>query len=339
MLASGDPLLSGIGTTLAGLVGHRLRVLPSVSSVALARARMRWSAEETAVVTVVGRDVDVLRREIAPRRRLLVLSSDQTTPAQLAALLVDQGWGDATLTVLGDLGALEETRVAAPAADPVWATRSVPRLNVVAIEVGAGPTGRVTSWATGLPDDAFEHDGQLTKRDLRASALSRLAPAPGQLLWDVGAGAGSVGIEWMRAHPTCRAVAVEADSERGARIGRNAAALGVPGLDVVVGRAPDALGDLPDPDAVFVGGGATAPGLIELCVERLLAAGSPAGAGGGGRLVAHAVTVESEEVLVASYRRWGGELTRIAVEHAEPLGAFTGFTPARSVTQWSWSTP
>ncbi|MGB3284767.1 precorrin-6Y C5,15-methyltransferase (decarboxylating) subunit CbiT, partial [Mycolicibacter algericus] len=181
-------------------------------------------------------------------------------------------------------------------------------------------------WTAGLPDDAYDHDGQLTKRDLRACALARLAPAPGQLLWDVGAGAGSVGIEWMRAHPSCRAIAVEADQTRAQRISGNARKLGVPALRVVNGRAPAALADLPAPDAVFIGGGLSRPGLLAACLTAL---------GSGGRLVAHGVTLETETQLAAAYREHGGELSRIQVEHAEPLGTFTGWKPARAVTQWA----
>jgi precorrin-6Y C5,15-methyltransferase (decarboxylating) len=179
----------------------------------------------------------------------------------------------------------------------------------------------------GLPDEAFEHDGQLTKRDLRASALARLAPTPGEHLWDVGAGAGSVGIEWMRAHPSCSATAVEADTDRAARIARNASALGVPGLSVVSGRAPDALAGLPAPDAVFVGGGATRPGVLDTCLAALRP---------GGRLVVHGVTLETEQLLAESYRAHGGELTRISVETTDAIGGFTGWAPARTVTQWAW---
>jgi len=197
----------------------------------------------------------------------------------------------------------------------------------VALEL-RGPV--VGGWATGLPDDAFEHDGQLTKRDLRASALARLAPQPAQLLWDIGAGAGSVAIEWLRAHPTCAAVAVEADPDRLDRIGRNAAHLGVPRLERLGARAPEGLADLADPDAVFVGGGATAPGLLALCRDRLRS---------GGRLVVHGVTLETEALLAAAYAEHGGELTRLAVEHAAPIGSFTGWSPARTVTQWSWRKP
>lgn len=326
-LASGDPFVSGIAGTLVGLLGaEAVEVHPAVSSVALARARMRWPAETVEVVTVVGRRPETVVRELAPGRRLVVLSSDATTPSVLARLLVEHGYADSTMSVLSHLGSEREARVDATAgawhADP---PAGVPDLNVVALDL-RGPV--VGSWATGLPDEAFEHDGQLTKRDLRAAALSRLAPQPGQLLWDVGAGAGSVGIEWMRAHPTCRTVAVEADDARAERVIRNAARLGVPALEVVTGRAPGALGDLPDPHAVFVGGGATAPGLLDLCRDRLLP---------GGRLVAHGVTLESEQLLAAVYAAHGGELTRTSVEHAAPLGSFTGWTPARAVTQWAWT--
>ncbi|MFC7493994.1 MULTISPECIES: precorrin-6y C5,15-methyltransferase (decarboxylating) subunit CbiE [unclassified Nocardioides] len=325
VLASGDPFLSGIGSRLAGLLGAaRLDVLPAVSSVALARARMGWSAEASTVVTVVGRDLHAVLRELAPGWRVLVLSSDADTPAALAALLVDHGYGGSLMTVLGDLGATTESRVEATA--DAW-TGPAPALNVVALEL-RGPV--VGAWAAGLPDESFEHDGQLTKRDLRASALARLAPQPGQLLWDVGAGAGSVAIEWMRSHPTCAAVAVEADLDRLSRIARNAARLGVPGLEVVGGRAPEALAALSAPHAVFVGGGATAPGLLDLCTDRLRP---------GGRLVVHGVTLETESVLAAAYAEHGGELTRLAVEHATPIGSFTGWAPARTVTQWSWSKP
>ncbi|MGZ4446663.1 MAG: precorrin-6y C5,15-methyltransferase (decarboxylating) subunit CbiE [Nocardioides sp.] len=324
-LASGDPLVSGVGSTLVGLLGpERVVVEPAVSSVALARARMGWSAESSTAVTVVGRDAHVVLRELAPGRRVLVLSSDEGTPAELAGLLVSSGFGATTVTALGDLGSDHESRVTGTAG--TWSDE-VPRLHVLALEVaGAG----LATWTPGLPDDAFEHDGQLTKRDLRASALARLAPCPGLLLWDVGAGAGSVGIEWMRAHPTCRALAVEADPGRAARIARNAARLGVPGLEVVTGRAPAALERLPVPDAVFVGGGATTPGLLGHCADALRP---------GGRLVVHGVTLETEGLLARMHRDHGGELTRIAVETAAPVGTFTGWTPARTVTQWSWSKP
>ena len=188
----------------------------------------------------------------------------------------------------------------------------------------------VLGWTTGLPDDAFDHDGQITKRDLRASALARLAPVPGQLLWDVGAGAGSIAVEWMRAHPTCRAIAVEEREDRAKRIAANAAALGVPGLVVVEGHAPEALTGLDAPDAIFVGGGATELGLLDACWDAL---------GSGGRLVVHGVTLETERLLAERYTVLGGELSRLHVEHAAPIGAFTGWTPSRAITQWAATKP
>lgn len=337
VLASGDPLVSGIATTIADVLGPGvpLRVLPVVSSVALARARMIWPAETTAVVSLVGRDPTALLRELTPGRRVLVLSADATTPAAVAGLLVERGYGASRLTVLGELGGPAESRFALTAAELHRNRPAVPALHVLAVETTPGTGGAPprpgivpppASWAPGLPDDAFEHDGQLTKRDLRAAALARLAPRPGELLWDIGAGAGSIGIEWSRAQPTCRAVAVERDPARSARIGRNARALGIPTLRVITGAAPAVLDALPEPQAVFVGGAVSAPGVLERCWSALPA---------GGRLVAHAVTWESERVLLDRYRAHGGELIRVAVEHAAPLGGFTGWTPARAIVQYA----
>ncbi|NRQ48647.1 precorrin-6y C5,15-methyltransferase (decarboxylating) subunit CbiE [Aeromicrobium stalagmiti] len=326
-LASGDPLVSGVATTLVDLLGKdAVTVVPALSSVALARARMRWSAESTEVVTLVGRDPHLVARSLAPGLRLLVLSADGATPGEVAGLLTAAGYGGSPMSVLADLGSETESRVDGVAA--TWSDES-PALNVIAVELvssGARPLGFVA----GLPEDAFEHDGQITKRDVRASALARLAPVPGQLLWDVGAGAGSVGIEWMRAHSTCRAVAIEAKDDRAERIGRNAATLGVPALQVVTGKAPEALADLEAPHAIFVGGGATEPGLVDACWDALLP---------GGRLVIHGVTLETEALLTDRYARLGGELTRLHVEHAAPIGSFTGWTPSRAITQWAVTKP
>lgn len=325
VLASGDPLVSGIATEIVALLGpSQVEVHPAPSSVSLARARMGWSAESSDVVTLVGRDPDALRRHLSPGRRLLVLSSDASTPSLVAAILVQEGYGESRLTVLGDLGSRTESRAEGTASS--WRAASGPALNLVCVEAVAAPTTRVLATVPGLPDDAFEHDGQITRRDLRAMALSRLAPTPGELLWDVGAGAGSLAVEWMRTDPRCRAVAVEAVAERAERIGRNARRLGVPRLEVRHGSAPDALAGLPTPDAVFVGGAATEEGVLETCWERLRP---------GGRLVVHAVTRETEVVLTSWHHEVGGELTRVSVEHLEPLGAFTGWRPARAIVQWA----
>ncbi|KNX36378.1 precorrin-6y C5,15-methyltransferase (decarboxylating) subunit CbiE [Luteipulveratus halotolerans] len=321
-LASGDPLLSGVGTTLIDVMGpERVDVVPAVSSASLAHARMGWSHETTTVVSLVGRPTSRLARHLSPGRRLIVLSSDETTPAEVAKLLDEHGMGAAEMVAWSRLGAVDEWRSRGTAA--TWSAE-VDRLNLVCVVC---PTDAPSyGLVAGLPDDAFEHDGQLTKRDLRASALSRLEPRPGHLLWDVGAGAGSVSVEWMRSHLSCGAIAIEANSERAQRVSRNADRFGLSELEVVCGSAPEALTGLDAPDAVFIGGGASRPGVIDTCLAALRP---------GGRLVAHAVTIETEALLVAAQREHGGQLTRITVETAEPLGTMSGWRPARPVTQWS----
>ncbi|MCW2878645.1 MAG: hypothetical protein JWQ95_2745 [Sphaerisporangium sp.] len=324
VLASGDPMFHGVGTTLVRLLGpERVRVLPHPSSVSLACARMGWPVEDTTVVSMVGRPVELLNRLLHPARRVLALSADATTPALIAKLLASRGYGASKITVLEQLGGPDERLVTGTAER--WDAEVNP-LNVVALECRAGPDVTSMPLIPGLPDEAFEHDGQLTKREVRAVTLSRLAPVPGELLWDVGAGAGSVAIEWMRVHPACRAFAVESRADRAARIGRNAAALGVPALGVVTGTAPRALEGLEPPDAVFVGGGATAPGTVETCWNALRP---------GGRLVVNAVTVESEAVVAAWHAKVGGDLLRIAVQRAGPVGAFTAWRPSMPVTVWT----
>lgn len=320
-LASGDPLVSGIGTTLIDLLGSaNVRIIPAVSSVALARAQMNWAAETVETVSLVGRDPHTVLRALAPGHRILVLSGDGSTPAVVARLLVDAGFGASAMAVLSDLGSQDENRTDSTAA--TWRGDAEP-LNVIAIEcVGARGLG----WTAGLPDDAFDNDGQITKRDIRASAMARLAPQPGQLLWDVGAGAASIAIEWMRAHPTCRSIAIEAREDRAKRAADNAARLGVPAMRVVNGHAPEALDGLDAPHGIFIGGGATERGVLEASWDALRS---------GGRLVVHGVTLETGSVLARWYADHGGELTRLHVEHAAPIGSFTGWKPARAITQWS----
>jgi precorrin-6Y C5,15-methyltransferase (decarboxylating) len=320
-LGSGDPLVAGVGSTLVDILGaDSVRIHPAVSSVALARARMGWPVETTQLVRLRGGDLDVVRRYLFPGQRLIILSRDGDSPAEVARLLTDAGYGDSLVTVLGDLDTNTESRVDVAARH--WAGTAT-ALNVIC--VACAGTGGAASLASGLPDDIFDHDGQLTKRDLRASALARLMPRPRELLWDVGAGAGSIAIEWMRADPSCRAIAIERDPDRAKRIRGNAEALGVPALEVWQAEAPGALASLPRPDAVFVGGGATAGTL-----EQAWSALRP-----GGRLVAHSVTQETEMIIVDYWRRYGGELTRHVVEHMEPIGRYHGWRPARPVVQWS----
>ncbi|SDG47106.1 precorrin-6Y C5,15-methyltransferase (decarboxylating) [Lentzea fradiae] len=305
VLASGDPMFHGIGTTLVRLLGSRVRVVPHPSSVSLAAARLGWALNEVEVVSLVGRSPDLLRAALAPGRRVLVLGGDPQAVAAIAG----------RVTVLEQLGGPGE-RVYE------WAGQTADPLCVLAVEYA----GEAYSRVPGLPDDAYETDGQLTKREVRAISLSRLAPLPGQLLWDVGAGTGSIAIEWARTHPTCRAVAVEQSAERADRIGRNAASLGVPGVEVVVGRAPEALAPLEKPDAIFVGGGLTVPGVVQTCWDALPS---------GGRLVVNAVTLESEAVVAQWYARIGGDLVRIAVNRGSSVGRFTGWRPHMPVTTWS----
>jgi precorrin-6B C5,15-methyltransferase / cobalt-precorrin-6B C5,C15-methyltransferase len=325
LVASGDPMLHGIGATLSRRGGSAgMRVLPGVSSVALACARLGWAEHEVEVVSAVSRPVEVILPAVQPGARILVLCRDGGTPADLAALLADRGWGATEITVLEHLGgAAEQVRGPYPACSPDPGPFA--RLSVAALSCVPDTAGAVLPRVPGLPDSAYQTDGQLTRREARVLALAALAPGPGQLLWDIGAGSGSVGIEWMRADPRCRAIAVEARADRSERARRNAVRLGVPGIEVVCAAAPDALAGLSRPDAIFIGGGLTAAGVLKACWEALPA---------GGRLVAHAVTVESEAILHQWQGAEGGELVKLAVSYASPLGRFTTWRPALPVTQW-----
>ncbi len=325
VLASGDPMFYGIGSTLVRMLGAgRVAVLPHPSSVSLAAARLGWPLDDVEVISTVGRPLELLHPALQPGRRVLVLVSAPTAAADVRALLRSRGYGASSLTVLADLGGPDEA-VCSPEPEGPHSP-----LAIVAIECAADAGPELLPRSPGLPDDAYEQDGQITKREIRAIGLAALAPAPGQLLWDVGAGSGSIGIEWMRTHPASRAVAIEPREERRERICRNARALGVPGLSVVAGSAPAALAGLPAPDAAFIGGGVTVDGVVERCWDALLP---------GGRLVANAVTIESEQTLVAWRQQLGGTLTRIAVDRAESLGSFTTWRPALPVVQWAVRKP
>lgn len=324
VLASGDPMHYGIGGTLIRLLGpERVRAVPHPSAISLACARLGWPIEEVDVISAVGRPVQLLQPWLQPQRRLLVLSAGARTPGEVAGMLTANGYGPSELTVLEQLGGARE-RVRTVAAQDFSDFAPDP-LNVVAVVCRAEPDTAPLPRVPGLPDDAYQHDGQLTKREVRAITLARLGPIPGQLLWDIGAGSGSICIEWARTHPQCRAIAVEHDPQRARRIAENAESLGVPGVRVVTAPAPDALADLEPPDAVFVGGGVTTSGLLEAAWSALRP---------GGRLVVNAVTMESEAVLAQWYARVGGDLTRIAINRAAPVGGFTGWRPLMPVTQW-----
>jgi precorrin-6Y C5,15-methyltransferase (decarboxylating) len=322
VLASGDPLWHGVGRLLTRSFGNReVAVLPGVSAVQLSAARLHWPLEEVAVVSLHGRPLDRLRRLLAPGARLLVLTSDGAAPAAIAGLLVAMGLGPARLLVLERLGGPAE-RVVEGTADGLEGEFAP--LNLVAIECpkGPGPTAAVA--VPGLPDEAYDHDGQLTKREVRAATLAALAPCEGELLWDIGAGAGSIAIEWLRAGSRMRAVAIERDPARAARIRTNGDLLGVPELELVESAAPACLAGLPKPDAVFVGGGVAVPGLLKAAFGALP---------GGGRLVANAVTIEGEAALLAFRAAHGGSLTRIAIARAESAGTRLAWRALAPVTQ------
>lgn len=318
VLASGDPLLHGVGNSLIQLHGaHRVTVLPHVSSVTLACARLGWPVHDTEVISLVTADPHTAVRRGGTA---VVLSRDAGSPAALAQLLTDTGRGDSEMTVLEQLGGPAERRRSATARE--WAAappRDVDDLNVVAVRYL--PDERQFG---ALPDDVYANDGQITKQPMRAVTIAALAPRPGELLWDVGAGSGSIAIEWCRSGTGCRAVAFERDEQRRKRITENAAAFGVT-VDVR-GDAPQAFDGAAPPDVIFVGGGLTQPGLLQACYDRLAR---------GGRLVANAVTAESEAVVGQWYSRLGGELRRYQHYRGEPLGGFTGWRPAFPVTQWA----
>ena len=323
VLATGDPFCFGIGTTLRrAFPGEEIVTIPAPSAFSLARARLGWSADETVGVTLHGRPLETVRAYLAPGQRLLVLSHDGATPSAVAAQLTAVGYGASTLTVFAHMGGPDETSVTDRA--DRWRGARVPDLNTIAIECRAEGKLKRFRGAPGLPDRAFENDGQLTKREIRVQTVSALDPRPGALLWDVGAGSGSVAIEWLLSERTCTAIAVERDADRCARIARNASALGVPRLKVQQGAAPEALEPLPVPDAVFIGGGLAVGGLIETCWDRL----AP-----GGVLVANAVTVAGEAILADWRARHEGFMTRLAVSRARPVGRHLAWRPLMPVTQ------
>ncbi len=322
VLASGDPMLYGVGASLARHVpADELLILPAPSSVSLAAARLGWPLQDVVTLSVVARPLAALNAHLSSGVRLLVLSNDGQSPAAIAALLRASGFGPSRLSVFEHLGGTDERRVDGVAQD--WQDLPVAALNLVAIDCVADANTPRLSRLAGLPDSAFQHDGQLTKRDVRAMTLARLAPIPGELLWDVGAGSGSIGIEWMRTHPSCRAMAIEADDGRQRLIEHNRDALGVPGLQLIRGSAPQALAGLEAPDAIFIGGGVTRDGVLDTCWHHLRP---------GGRLVANAVTLQSEMTLMAWREQHGGELTRIHIAQAQPLGNFDTWRQALPIT-------
>ncbi len=329
VLASGDPFLHGVGATLARYVpAAEMAVNPAPSAFSLAAARLGWPLADVAQISLHGRAIGRIRPALQPGARILALTSDGEGPRQVAALLSALGFGRTRLTVLEALGG-PRARLRTTLAED-FDLAAVDPLNVLALEVVATPAAAVLPLTCGLPDDLFAHDGQLTKREIRAMTLSALAPRQGELLWDVGAGAGSVAIEWLLTHASLAAIAIEGHAVRAARIADNAQALGVPQLEVVVGAAPAAFAGLARPDVVFIGGGGSEPGVMDQAIAALRP---------GGRLVANAVTLETEAVLLDHSQRLGGSLTRIALSRAVPVKGMTGWRPAMPITQWCWTKP
>ncbi|ESZ33424.1 MULTISPECIES: bifunctional cobalt-precorrin-7 (C(5))-methyltransferase/cobalt-precorrin-6B (C(15))-methyltransferase [unclassified Mesorhizobium] len=329
VLASGDPFFHGVGATLARKVKpEEMHVIPAPSAISLAAARLGWALQDIETISLHGRPLDLIRPLLHPRARILALTSDGDAPATIARLLVELDFGGSRLTVLEALGGPNEKLRSARA--DAFDLRDINPLNVLALELESTQEARILPLTVGRADHLFEHDGQITKHDIRAITLAALAPRRGELLWDIGAGSGSIGIEWMLAHPSMRAIAIEANSDRAARIVRNAAHCGVPGLVVVEGSAPKALAGLDTPDAIFIGGGGSDAGVLNAAIKALPSRG---------RLVANAVTLEMEALLLAEHIKRGGDLTRITISRASPVGSMQAWRPAMPVTQWSWVKP
>jgi precorrin-6B C5,15-methyltransferase / cobalt-precorrin-6B C5,C15-methyltransferase len=323
VLASGDPLCYGIGVTLLRYLPiAEMTIIPAPSTFSLACARLGWSLTAVETLSLCGRSPDFLAAILAPGSQLLVLSAGADTPQIVADLLTQRGYGDSRLTVLEHLGGSKENQITGIARS--WQHAAVADLNIIAIDCQIDPATTPLNRLPGLPDAAYHHDGQLTKREVRSITLATLAPMPGELLWDVGAGCGSISIEWLRSHQRCRAIAIEQHSQRLQLIADNMAALGTPHLQLIQGQAPAALIDLPTPDAIFIGGGLTTPELLTTCWAALRS---------GGRLVANAVTIESELQLLQWHQQVGGELTRIAIQRTQTIGGFLGWQPLKPITQ------
>ena len=328
VLASGDPYLHGIGTTLAALVpAAERRCIPAVSCITLACARLGWAVQDCAVISFCGRPLAPLAPLLQPGARVLALSADATTPGFVAAMLQTRGFGPSVLHVMEALAGPQERIRTTTAAGfrGMFQSADLNPLNLLGIEVLAASNAQAIPLTSGLPDTLFEHDGQITKSEIRAMTLAALAPRRGERLWDVGAGSGSVGIEWLLRHPANHAIAIERHPVRAARAARNAVALGVPHLQFVGGPAPMAFQGLPLPDAVFIGGGAHKPGMIDAAWTALPT---------DGRLVANAVTIETEAALLEARARLGGTLSRLSIERLDNVGSMHGYRPAMTVTQW-----
>ena len=331
VLASGDPFHYGVGDLLMRAVpADETLCLPQSSSFSLAASRLGWSLQDVTPVSLHGRAMECIVRHLQPGAHIVALSWDGDTPGKLAALLRARGFGESKITVLERMGGPGERIRHATATG--FDLGKVEPLNTIALEV-VGPAAAALSLAPGLDDTLFEHDGQLTKRDVRAVTLAALAPRQGELLWDVGLGAGSIAIEWLLRHPSLRAIGIEEGAERATRAARNAAVLGTPDLEIVHGSAPAALAGLAAPDAVFIGGGLGDAGLFDAVWTAL----KP-----GGRLVANAVSLGSEAKLIELFQQHGGELTRLEIAKSWPAGRSSKvfvWRPAAPIIQWRVTKP
>lgn len=327
ILATGDPMFYGVGATLMrDLEKAEMRVIPSPSAFSLAASRLGWALQDVAMISLHGRSVHGLASHVQPDARIIALTSTGHTVIEAAQILSARGYGRSEMHVLEHIGGPDE-RIKVLRADRIAADKpNFADFNTLAIACETQPGTVLLPSVPGLPDEAFEHDGQLTKREVRAVTLARLGPVPGGLMWDVGAGCGSIGIEWIRAAHGASAIAIEANEARRKMTAHNAMTLGAPGLEIVAGTAPDALADLKMPDAVFIGGGISVDGVFEAAWEAL----KPFG-----RLVANVVTVEGEARLFALQSVHGGELIRMQVSRAEPVGRYLGWKPLMPVTIWS----
>ena len=323
VLATGDPLWFSVGAKIGRhFAPSEIMFHPQLSAFQLASARMGWSMADLETLTVHGRPVEQMIAFIQPDVRLLILTTGEKTPSQIAAFLTERGFGQSRMTVLAAMGGADEARSDGLAES--WA-HEVPAFNTLAVECIAAPDAALLPRVPGLPDEVFSHDGTMTKREVRAASLAKLIPMRGGLLWDVGCGCGSVAVEWLRAARYTRAIGIEPRADRRTMAAENALALGVPSLKLVDGRVPAALEGLDAPDAIFIGGGLSVE-VFEACWQALRPLG---------RLVANAVTLESQAMLVALHKAHGGDLVQIAISRVEGLGGLTGWKPLRPVVQWS----
>jgi precorrin-6B C5,15-methyltransferase / cobalt-precorrin-6B C5,C15-methyltransferase len=324
VVATGDPFHYGIGAGLAKAIpAEEMQIFPQLSCFALACNRLRWPQEECGRVSLHGRALQRIIPFLQPGRRVLALAWDGTTPQRVAEVMNARGFGASRMVVMEALGGPRERIRECRAEEFDFGT--VDPLNLIALDLVAAPDARVLPLATGLDDEWFEHDGQITKSEIRAITMSALRPCAGELLWDIGAGSGSIGLEWCLRNPGNRTIAFEQKPERAERIGRNRMSLGALSVEIVTGAAPNALTDKATPDAIFIGGGITDPGLFEAAWAAL----KP-----GGRLVANVVTLEGEARLAGLYAEHGGSLRRIGISHLDAVGSMHGWRAAMPVTQW-----